>query len=349
MKTNTPDHNSVIAKKNELIGQFSRYTLSEFRLIAYCLSHYDSRKAENRIIEASVDELKSVFNMTTKDAYAVVRQAVKSVNRKPFELETDTTDEEWYIFTGFKYFKREGRFEFRISPDAQPFLLELGVNGNFTRYRLGDVYQFKSASAWKLYELLKRWLSARSWEVEIEELRSLLGVAGKYPRWNNFKQRLIDPAIEEINETSDIKVDYTNIKRGRSVVGIAFQIHPAKPGESDVIDIKTDKDKLYSALIEIGVNAKTAGQYATAAERKDKTDIILNKLPTMAKRSKGGSVQKYVLGAIKAELGQQLLYSDQEAQARDYRNAVKCWEDKGKDCKRRTNTKAVCSICEKIR
>ena len=41
-------------------------------------------------------------------------------------------------------------------------------------------------------------------------------------------------------------------------------------------------------------------------------------------------------------------YPDQEAQAVAYREAVKCFADRGGECKRKTKTKTVCAICEKI-
>lgn len=337
------DLNSVVAKDNQLIGQMAKYGLSEFRLVSYCLAHYDSRKVDDRTIEASVKDLQSLFKMATKDAYNVVRQAMKSVNSKPFEIETEKTREMWCIFSGFRYFKEEGRFEFRISPEAQPLLLEL--KGSFTRYRLGDVYQFRAASTWKLYELLKKWEAARAWEVELDELRLLLGVAGKYPRWSDLQVRLLKPATEEINNTSDIRVSYDKLKRGRSVIGLAFTITPKKRGDENVIDLKSEKDTLASLLIEEGVHQKPAKEYAEQAERAGKTEHIINKLPAILKRMKG-QPQAYILGAIKAEIKQQSLFGDDY----DHRNniwkrAFDCWQKRGEKCERKTNTAEVCAVC----
>jgi plasmid replication initiation protein len=284
MKSPKPDLKSIVAKDNGLIGQMAKYELSELRLISYCMAHYDSRKIVNRTIEASVDDLKNIFNMTTKDAYAVVRKAVRAVNRKPFEIETERTEEEWYIFTGFRYFKHEGRFEFKVSPEAQPLLLKLC--GNFTRYRLGDVYQFKAASTWKLYELLKRWLGKGKWEVELDELRSLLGVAGKYPRWSSLDQRILTPATKEINKLSDIRVSYDKIKRGRTVVGISFQIRKNRPEDKNVIEVKTTKEELYLALRKAGLPEKTAQNYTSQADQSNKTQWIIDQLPGLIQRSK---------------------------------------------------------------
>ena len=346
MKERNLDLNSVVAKNNELIEQMAKFELSELRLIAYCLAHYDSRGSVNNLISARIGDLTELFPMDKKSAYAVVRKVMIGLGKKPLEIQVGSRRKYRNWFSGFDYVEGAGEFEFMINPDVQPYLLQL--KGNFTRYRLGDVYQFKAASTWKLYELLKRWISSRSWEVGLDELRLLLGVAGKYSRWDSFKCQ-IDKAKSEINESSDIKVDYCQIKRGRSVVGLAFSIYPSKQDDKDVIEIKSNSDKLYLALLEIGVNAKTARKYTDAADVADKAEIIVNKLPLMLKRKKGESAQKYILGAIKAELNQQNLFDDQASKAKAYSAAVNCLTRKGKECKRRTNTKAVCDICDQIR
>lgn len=296
----------VVTKQNELIGQMARYNLSELRLIAFCLAHLNSLEADNREIEASVSDLQGIFRMSTKDAYAVVRQAVRAVNRKPLEIETERTEEEWYIFTGFRYYKHEGRFEFKISQEAKPYLIELA--GNFTRYRLADVYQFRSASTWKMYELLKRWLNKRFWYAELDQLRSLLGVAGKYTRFGNLELRLIKPALEEINKFSDIFVTYKKRKRGRSVTGVSFTINPNTKNEPEIINIETETERLKYALIEAGIHKKTAETYSILSEKTGKTKEIIQQLPGIIERAKIKSPKipflKYIQGTIQNIINQ---------------------------------------------
>jgi len=347
MKNQTPDHNSIVAKSNDLIVQMSKFSLFELRLIAYCLAHYDSRSPRNRSFTARVEDLINLFPIDKKKAYNVIRQTMLNIGKKPLELIEGKKHYYWNWFSGFTYDAGTGEFEFKITEEIEPYLLKL--EGNFTLYRLGDVYQFKSASTWKLYELLKKWLKKRSWSVDLEELRVFLGVYGKYSLWNDLNRHLLTPAIAEINELSDIKVDFIKVKRGRSVVGLDWIITPKKRGKDkeNIIDIKTSQILLFEKLVNVGVPAKTAKNYVRKIENSGKTDYILSKLPKIIKRAKKPK-QKYVLGAITDELKQQSLYPDQESQAVFYREAVKCFADRGGECKRKTNTKNVCDICKKI-
>lgn len=308
MKTTQPDFRSVVAKDNELIAQMAKFELSELRLIAYCLAHYDSRKADNRMFRARVDDFTALFPMNKKSAYDVIRKTMLGLGRKPLELREGSKRYYWNWFSGFMYDEGTGEFEFKITPEIQPYLLKL--EGSFTRYRLGDVYQFKAASTWKLYELLKRWLKAGRWEVELDELRLLLGVAGKYPRWDSFK-RQIDRATTEINEKSDIRVSYDKLKRGRRIVGLIFVIRANRPEDADVIDVQTTQEGLYMALRNAGLHHKTARKYANDSERWGKTHWISSNLQTWVDRSKSKkNPQSYLQKVVKAEIHQGSLFDD---------------------------------------
>lgn len=68
----------------------------------------------------------------------------------------------------------------------------------------------------------------------IETLRGLLGVDDKraYDRWNNFRARVLDPAIEAINDFGTVTVKMTPIKSGRSVAAVRFDWRWKDPHEA---------------------------------------------------------------------------------------------------------------------
>ncbi|MFC0309985.1 replication initiation protein, partial [Gallibacterium trehalosifermentans] len=65
-------------------------------------------------------------------------------------------------------------------------------------------------------------------EISLTDLKDWLQISNKYPRYNNLKQWVIDPSIDEINEKSDLKVIYEPIKRGRRIVALKFTIQTKK-------------------------------------------------------------------------------------------------------------------------
>ena len=63
-------------------------------------------------------------------------------------------------------------------------------------------------------------------EIYVEDIRNILQTNGKkaYDRWGALKQLVLDKAIKEINEVTDIEVTYTTKKRGKNVVAVVFDI-----------------------------------------------------------------------------------------------------------------------------
>ena len=65
-------------------------------------------------------------------------------------------------------------------------------------------------------ELLKQSQSIGERTIRIQDLKEMLGIEKKrYARYFNFKQRVILPACEEINEKTDINTDFKEIKTGK--------------------------------------------------------------------------------------------------------------------------------------
>ena len=109
--------NSVVTKHNDLISKEANFRLSELRLIAYCLAHYDSRKSENRSFTGNVKDLTSIFpNMDKYSAYAVVRKTMLELNKKPIEFKQGNKKYYWNWFTDFVYTEGKGEFEFHLNP-----------------------------------------------------------------------------------------------------------------------------------------------------------------------------------------------------------------------------------------
>lgn len=349
-----PTTNSVVAKSNDLIGKLARFDLQELRLLAYCTAHYDSRKPENRAFTAHVKDLCEIFQMDEKSAYDVVRRTMLNINSKPLEFKEGNRRCMRFWFSALDYLEGEGVFEFTVTPEIAPYLL--GLKDKFTMYRLGDVYQFKAASTWKMYENLKRWEARGCWTIEVDELKHLLGVAGKYARWVNFQARMVDAPLKEINAVSDLQVTYEKARRGRKIHSLTFRIKSKAP--EGTIDIDTPKQALYEGLLKIGINGETALKYATDAEKFGAAKHAIKKLPELKERweKKGrvGVLQAYILGALKDEIYQtKLPLKSQSNKTISQKNnsmaleAIACYKKHGSMCNTPTDSER-CQVCKSI-
>ena len=174
-----------------------------------------------------------------------------------------------------------------------------------------------------------------------------------------FRKWIIDPATKEINELSDLSVNYEKEKHGRNIVGLVFFIDK-RLEDKEIINFDPPEDELYRLLLSNGINAKTAQDYAKSIKDRGKVETIITKLPVIAERAKksGSPVQKYILGAIKNELSQMSLFDVplQKTAKPDHAESLDCWTEKRQNkevCPVRQRGKAgqrkKCQIClEKI-
>lgn len=346
--TRPVNHDSVVATKNSLLPYLAPLSKSELRLVAFCVAHYDSTKddGDDRAFTARVADLVGIFpSMDLDSAYAVVRQVFLGLGKKPLETREGRTKIYRNWFSGFDYEEGAGEFTFYIPPETQPYFLRLREGGNFTPFRLRDVYQFRSAATWKLYENLARWRVAGRWAVDLDELRGLLGVAGKYPRWDNLKNRLLDSALGEINEHSDIEADYTPQRRGRSITALVFSVRIKKREDDNLVaDEEAPADKLHKLLLGCGITAKAAEGMVVDAIREDKVAILVKKVPKMPARAKekGIAIPRYVTGSVKDEIKQRPLPFDQDTNPKTAayscrqhfkKSGGSCAADKGEQCR----------------
>lgn len=116
---------------------------------------------------------------------------------------------------------------FLFAEPLQPALLDLkeyvGVN-------LLEVIPLKSSFSIRMYQIfrshrnkLAKYQKKTTRRYEIPELKSILGVDGKYKEFGNFKKRVLNPLQTEITKHTSISVKWRGIKKGRSTAEIEFE------------------------------------------------------------------------------------------------------------------------------
>ncbi|WP_167345158.1 replication initiation protein [Pannonibacter indicus] len=115
---------------------------------------------------------------------------------------------------------------------------------NFTKIEAHAAHRLTGHGR-QLYAILsdKKRLGRPYWTFTLDELRALMGVEGSraYDRWNNFRARVIDPALEAINDYGTVSVTMTPEKRGRSVHAVRFDWRWKDP--HDAAETLTENDK----------------------------------------------------------------------------------------------------------
>jgi plasmid replication initiation protein len=129
-------------------------------------------------------------------------------------------------------YEKSGTIKIRLDKDMKPFLLEL--KERFTMYSLYYTLAMKSKYSVRMYELFKSYQYKYTCEFEIEELKNIL-LAENYVAFKDFRIKVIEIAVKEINEYSDIFVKYEFEKKGRKFHKVIFKINPKKSPDVETI------------------------------------------------------------------------------------------------------------------
>lgn len=213
--------NNLVVKANELVLASYAMTRHEQNLLIACISQIDSRKAieQDKSFVITVEQAKDLFydQKSVDNAYRDLQTASERLFDRKVRLSLGDNRELLTRFVQSVVFDpNEGAVTLRFATDIKPYLSML--EKNFTQYRLANVVQLTSQHAVRMYELAVCWAGqGQSYkELEIDEFKHLMGLDGKYKQFGELKRYVLSPAVEQINESTDFKVNISFRKIGRT-------------------------------------------------------------------------------------------------------------------------------------
>ncbi|RDF73770.1 replication initiation protein RepM [Acinetobacter baumannii] len=238
----------LIVKDNALINASYNLDLVEQRLIL--LAIVEARESGKGInandpLTVHAESYINHFSVHRNTAYQALKDACKDLFARQFSYQEQrpkgvaNITSRWV--SQIAYVDNSATVELIFAPAIIPLVTRL--EEQFTSYELKQVSGLSSAYAIRLYELLIAWRSTgKTPVIELSDFRQKLGVLEtEYNRMHDFKKRVLDPAIKQINEHTDITVKVEQHKKGRSVSGFSFKFkQKQQPKIEKPIDPKRD-------------------------------------------------------------------------------------------------------------
>jgi len=214
-----------VVKANELI-QKSRFhlQLQEQKVILYIISRIKPEDIEFKEQAFEIIDFCRVCGLYTDSGanYKYIKQTLKSLRDKSIWItmpDGSETTLAWIDKVTMN--KQSGTVIIKIDDMMKPYLLQL--RERFTQYELLYTLAMKSQYSLRLYELLKSYEFQHNKVFELEDLKIKLS-AENYTRFPDFKRKVLDISMREINSLSDINIDFAIIKEGRRYAKIEFSI-----------------------------------------------------------------------------------------------------------------------------
>ena len=238
--------NNLIVKSNQVVEAGYELTTNEQRLILLGISKIPKEQDINPYFgyEITAQEFATAYNIHPKTAYRELREASNKLYERSIIIrnEQQTMKLRWassiiadnpYPTDVFpdEHWKRVVIF---FNPQILPYLSNL--KANFTQYLQSDISDVSGAYTIRFYELICQYRTIGKREVSIQDLRFILNIGDKYPLFYDFKKRVIEPAIKEINEKTPMQISYEQKKKGKTIVGIVlnFKEKPKKESKPTV-------------------------------------------------------------------------------------------------------------------
>lgn len=235
---NKQNNQLVVVKHNKVIEAAYKLTLAEQRVLLSVIAKLDSTAAIPPDAEFCIDasEIRDIFGLHATQAYRDLQQAVKRLYERTILIRDE--DEEFRWLSWKKYDKGNGRVFIQFSQKIIPYLTQL--KGNFTKYKLDTVKDFRTEYGIRFFEILTQWQSKGEREVSVEWLRDVLRIEDSYKSISDLKLKVIEPALADINTHSNLWVEYGQRKTGRVVSHFQFKFGlksaDAKPANTRITD-----------------------------------------------------------------------------------------------------------------
>lgn len=248
----------VVIKSHRLNTATQNLSLAEVRIMQ--LAIIDARETQTGLttdkpLTISASRYAEAFDVSRQTAWKVIQASALTLFERRFsflDVDQNLVKSRWV--QRVKYLEDRASLEIILTYDVVNEITRIdGYEQFFTQYLLEQTASMNSVYAVRLYELLKQWQKAKKTPVfQLETFREQLGVGvNEYKAMSDFKKRVLNVAVDEINEKSDLKVNWEQEKAGRKIIGFKFKVlekpKPKKdinerdPNTADMFTNYTDK------------------------------------------------------------------------------------------------------------
>ena len=241
---------NLVVKTNQLNSALQNLSLPEIRIVQ--LAIVDARETNTGLSTDKplrIDALRyaEMFETTRQNGYKRMKEAEETLfNRRFSYIDDDGKVIKSRWIQQVRYLDDEGAIELVFTLAVVNGISRIdGAEDFFTSYLLEQTASMDSIYSVRLYELLVQWKAAKQTPLfDLEKFRDQLGVeVNEYKAMCDFKKRVLQVAINEINEKSDIKISYEQVKKGRSIAGFKFKVwakdKPKNEKKERVRDVNT--------------------------------------------------------------------------------------------------------------
>ncbi len=232
---------------NEIIKGKQSMTLQEAKLLRLLITQVVKEDKDFKTYIVSIKDLANYLNVPDSNLYRDIRNICTMLMTRIVKLATDNPKNPWKVIQWLQLaeYDGQGKVKLMLSNQMAPYVL--GLNAWFTKYPIKEVFYMSSFYAIRIYELLnmekniiQQYEKKEVCEIifNINYLRQILDCENKFKQISQFKQKILNIAVKEINKCTNIQIAYECIKTSRTITDIKFIVVDSKQNEIKVNEPK---------------------------------------------------------------------------------------------------------------
>lgn len=223
-------YTTEIATSNSLAQSGQRMNKNAKLLYYFLIMNIDARRDDFGIIKFPLRQFHEYSGIGMDQLY----RTIESLSNELYELDLKLriSDDDWErsrLLTGIKY--KDGFIEYRFNEDMKPHLLK--QQERFMTLNPALMKNLNSFYSMHLYDILKAdhyKMDKREYvEYSLEQFRKFFQLKDEeYKEFRDLRKRVIDPAISDINQHTDMTATWEPVKVGKKYGGLRFRIEVDK-------------------------------------------------------------------------------------------------------------------------
>lgn len=231
---------TAIVEKRNILNEIRNNSMSlqEKRFFSIYLAKINARDISTRVVKFPIIDFQRIMGLQSMN-YTQIRANFTHLLQQVVTI----PNENGRGFTSFQLFKRcklyqeeeTGKWYVEIDAHDEALPLLFKYKQEYFTYEIWNALGVKSSNQLTMYELLKQYEKIGQREITVKELKILLGIApDEYPRWDNFKRKILDSCQQALKEYTDICYTYEKGQSGRGGTWISIIFHIYK--NADYVD-----------------------------------------------------------------------------------------------------------------
>lgn len=220
---------------NEAVNARFSFTPAEMDLMCLIILKTQPNKPWTDGVTFYTNELIRLKKQSSNGIYSSVREALTGLCTKAYKI-FDREKSKFFVGTFIstgEYQENTGKITITMSQHMHSMVIN--VRKEFTAFNIQSLLYMKRIYSKRLYLFCCQFATTtQQRSVTMDYLRKTFQIEDKYPLYADFDRYVLQPAISEINSSTELKIKVRTVRTGRAVDSLDITIQAAEQEASPV-------------------------------------------------------------------------------------------------------------------